>query len=299
MEGQLNSIISVEGDVISKGNGATALRSVDINIGGNIVSENGFGAYSDEFSSIVIKGDVSATSFGVHAVYDAATVQVDGTISAPTPILVGHTAKTLDDYDDVGTGDLSDYLIYSLGSLHIYVRNHPELEPVAASFDKNGGTDIVIVTKPYSASLLNIYNGEDMLAAGTDYTVLDNMITISNVYLNQIPLGNYDLNLDFSNGVDPVFGLSVVDSTPVTDPSTAETTTITTVSTTNEAPVYSTTSEITVADSAETNLPVVDVEQSEVPKTGEKQDKITIGIIIILLLTAASARVCACQYSRK
>lgn len=289
LRGHSNSTINVDGDVLSKGSGAGAFRSVDIAIGGHVVAENGYGAYSDEFSSIIIRGNISATSFGVHAVYDSSTVQVDGVISAPTPIEVGHVARTLEDYDEVGTGEFSDYLIYIQGSNRVYVRNHPEVIPVSASFDQNGGMDIVLETKPYSASLLNIYNGEAMLAAGTDYTILNNTITLSAEYFNEIPLGSYELTLDFSNGVDPVFSLSVVDSTPVTEPTTTETSeTTTTGSTSSETTESGTTAELTHAESSEPHLSESDPEASEIPKTGEEGDKMTLVIIIVLLLAVAA-----------
>lgn len=299
LRGHSNSTINVDGDVLSKGSGAGAFRSVDITIGGHVVAENGYGAYSDEFSSIIIRGNISATSFGVHAVYDSSTVQVDGVISAPTPIEVGHVARTLEDYDEVGTGEFSDYLIYIQGSNRVYVRNHPEVIPVSASFDQNGGMDIVLETKPYSASLLNIYNGEAMLTAGTDYTILNNTITLSAEYFNEIPLGSYELTLDFSNGVDPVFSLSVVDSTPVTEPTTTETSetttteaaateTTTTGSTSSETTDSDTTAELTHAESSEPHMSESDPEASEIPKTGEEGDKMTLVIIIGLLLAVAA-----------
>ncbi|MDD2579585.1 MAG: X2-like carbohydrate binding domain-containing protein, partial [Eubacteriales bacterium] len=207
--------IVIGGDVLSKHNGVSALKSACITVNGNVVAETGNGVYSDESSSVIIRGHINASGIGVNGAYNE-TIIVDGIITAPVVIVVEGQVKALDDYDGIGTGDLADYLIFSGIGTRVYLKNHPEATPTSVAFDKNGGTDIVLAIKPYSATLLDIYNGTTALSAGTDYILSNDSLALSAEYLFGQPLGEYDLELDFSNGVDPFISLNIINTTVVT-----------------------------------------------------------------------------------
>ncbi|HAU84568.1 MAG TPA: hypothetical protein DCW90_03370 [Lachnospiraceae bacterium] len=60
-----------------------------------------------------------------------------------------------------------------------------DIDPTVAVFDKNPAlrSDLVITTDPKDNTLVDIKNGTCTLVEGTDYTVKDNVVTISKDYL--------------------------------------------------------------------------------------------------------------------
>ncbi|MDT8715084.1 xyloglucanase [Clostridium sp. 19966] len=89
------------------------------------------------------------------------------------------------------------------------------ITPTTASFDKNTTAQAdVSVTMTLNGNTLNaIKNGSYTLAAGTDYSVANNTVTIKKSYLATLSVGTANLTFDFSAGTDPTLALSISDST--------------------------------------------------------------------------------------
>ncbi|OYO67608.1 exoglucanase, partial [Lachnotalea glycerini] len=81
-----------------------------------------------------------------------------------------------------------------------------------ATFDKNAAEDISVEVTLNGNTLDAINNGKDALVKGTDYTVNDNVVTISKDYLAKYSVGNVNLTFDFSAGKNSALKVSVIDS---------------------------------------------------------------------------------------
>lgn len=86
----------------------------------------------------------------------------------------------------------------------------------SATYDKNtvNQEDIQITMTLNGNTLTGIKNGSITLVRGTDYTVTANTVTILKSYLNKLNTGTARLTFDFSEGIDPVLTLNIVDTTP-------------------------------------------------------------------------------------
>lgn len=76
------------------------------------------------------------------------------------------------------------------GSSCVYIENHPEVTLASATFDKNGGTDVVLAIKPYGAACVDIYKGMTALTAGTECKMSGNTVMLSASYLHDQSLRN-------------------------------------------------------------------------------------------------------------
>ncbi|HEX3075391.1 MAG TPA: X2-like carbohydrate binding domain-containing protein [Lachnospiraceae bacterium] len=92
------------------------------------------------------------------------------------------------------------------------------IAPTTASFDRNiaSQNDIPIELTLNGNTLTTITNGTYVLTKDTDYTLLNNLVTIKKEYLSKLPVGMTNLNFDFSTGVDRTLSITITDSTPVT-----------------------------------------------------------------------------------
>ena len=119
-------VVDVAGDVnISNGGyGVYADNGTKIKVGGSINVTDGTGVIVlTDGSEVSVTGDVTATGtdcIGVDA-FDNGLATIDGAISAPTYIMLQHSPKTIAD-GVVGTGDYSNYVIYSDGSSLVRVK---------------------------------------------------------------------------------------------------------------------------------------------------------------------------------
>lgn len=89
------------------------------------------------------------------------------------------------------------------------------ISPVSASFDKKESEqkDVQTTMTLNGNTLVAITNGGAALAAGTDYTVEDNVITIKKDYLASRSVGTTNLSVAFSGGTAQSFAIAVSDTT--------------------------------------------------------------------------------------
>ncbi|WP_407644683.1 X2-like carbohydrate binding domain-containing protein [Cohnella cholangitidis] len=99
----------------------------------------------------------------------------------------------------------------------VSVTNNSSITPTSATFDKKTANqaDVTVTLTLNGNSLSSIKNGAATLAAGTDYTVSGNAVTVKKAYLAAQPVGTASLQFDFSAGIDPVLQVNVVDTTSV------------------------------------------------------------------------------------
>lgn len=90
------------------------------------------------------------------------------------------------------------------------------ITPKTASFDRYvlNQEDLKVVMTLNGNKFSGIRHGSSSLVAGTDYTVNGNTVTIYKTYLSAFSIGAINLTFDFSDGVDPVLPVTIVDNTP-------------------------------------------------------------------------------------
>ena len=86
------------------------------------------------------------------------------------------------------------------------------VSPKKANFDIVKPADIQLRTTMELGSVSGVQFGDKMLTEGTDYTVEDNVITISAKVLEGLELGNYKITILTTDGNQPTVLLSVIDS---------------------------------------------------------------------------------------
>jgi len=99
------------------------------------------------------------------------------------------------------------------------------LDPVVATYDKNNGTAPATTLTLNGNSLVSITNGAYALVLGTDYTVSGQTYTIAKSYLDTLVEGDAVLSFNMSAGTNPVFTVTVSDTTPgnsTVNPTTAQ-----------------------------------------------------------------------------
>jgi mannan endo-1,4-beta-mannosidase len=88
------------------------------------------------------------------------------------------------------------------------------ITPVTAVFEKRLPADITINMTLNGNTLTSILNNEAVLAAGTDYILTGNTITLKKEYLSTLPTGTTTLSFVFSAGASQLLTLSVTDTVP-------------------------------------------------------------------------------------
>ena len=86
------------------------------------------------------------------------------------------------------------------------------VSPKKANFDIVKPADIQLRTTMELGSVSGVQFGDKMLTEGTDYTVEDNVITISAKVLEGLELGNYKITILTTDGNQPTVLVSVIDS---------------------------------------------------------------------------------------
>lgn len=89
------------------------------------------------------------------------------------------------------------------------------ISPVTATFDKYNPEDVSVTVIYNGNTLDNIKNGTELLVKETDYVVSDNTVTILSSYLAGKSVGKLRLTFDFSGGNDPVFTITITDSSVI------------------------------------------------------------------------------------
>ncbi|MBV7274500.1 cell wall-binding repeat-containing protein [Clostridium sp. PL3] len=91
------------------------------------------------------------------------------------------------------------------------------INPSTGDFDKNvsNQADISTTMTLNGANLVSITNGINTLVNGTDYTVNNNVVTITKAYLAKQSVGTTTLNFNFSAGSVQVLVITIKDTTPV------------------------------------------------------------------------------------
>jgi len=92
------------------------------------------------------------------------------------------------------------------------VINNASLSASGITYDKNSGEDLTIILTSAGYRLRNLKNGEYKLAAGSDYNVSDNEITIKAAYLKTLPPGEQTIVFDMSGGTNPKLIITVKDT---------------------------------------------------------------------------------------
>ncbi|ACL75107.1 cohesin domain-containing protein [Ruminiclostridium cellulolyticum] len=88
---------------------------------------------------------------------------------------------------------------------------NPTITPSTASFDKYVPANVNVTLTPNG----NTFKGITGLTSGTDFTVSNNVVTISKSYLSTLAVGSKTLTFDFGVTNNPVLTLTITDSTPV------------------------------------------------------------------------------------
>ncbi|ANY67323.1 hypothetical protein BBD42_13190 [Paenibacillus sp. BIHB 4019] len=91
-----------------------------------------------------------------------------------------------------------------------------QLSQATASFDKEASSqaDVAVMLTLNGNTFSSITNGGATLAAGTDYTVAGNTVTIKKSYLAQQSVGTTNLTFNFSAGAAQTLAVTVSDTTP-------------------------------------------------------------------------------------
>ncbi|WP_438495676.1 chitobiase/beta-hexosaminidase C-terminal domain-containing protein [Paenibacillus sp. IHBB 3054] len=99
-------------------------------------------------------------------------------------------------------------------SYTISTANNSSISPKTASFDKNTGkqADVVITVMLNGNNLTSISNGVAYLAAGSDYTVSGNIVTLQKDYLATLAEGTTSLTFNFTAGAVQTLVITVTDT---------------------------------------------------------------------------------------
>ncbi|WP_339225786.1 chitobiase/beta-hexosaminidase C-terminal domain-containing protein [Paenibacillus sp. FSL H7-0357] len=99
-------------------------------------------------------------------------------------------------------------------SYTISTANNSSISPKTASFDKNTGkqADVVITMMLNGNNLTSISNGVAYLAAGSDYTVSGNTVTLQKDYLATLAEGTTSLTFNFTAGAVQTLVITVTDT---------------------------------------------------------------------------------------
>ncbi|WP_256718129.1 chitobiase/beta-hexosaminidase C-terminal domain-containing protein, partial [Paenibacillus borealis] len=108
---------------------------------------------------------------------------------------------------------MTDSLVLS-ESYTISTANNSSISPKTASFDKNTGkqADVVITMMLNGNNLTSISNGVAYLAAGSDYTVSGNTVTLQKDYLATLAEGTTSLTFNFTAGAVQTLVITVTDT---------------------------------------------------------------------------------------
>ncbi len=99
------------------------------------------------------------------------------------------------------------------GSVVIGIGNpDPTITPATATFDKNAQADVNVTLTPNGYTLKGITVDGTTLAS-TNYTVSNNVVTISKSYLSTLAVGSKTLTFDFGVTNNPTLALSIIDTT--------------------------------------------------------------------------------------
>jgi len=92
-----------------------------------------------------------------------------------------------------------------------------EISPTTAAFDKKASeqADVEVTLTLNGNTFTGVWNGASALNAGSDYTVVGNVVTIHKAYLASLADGPATLVFKFSAGADQNLSITVMDTTPL------------------------------------------------------------------------------------
>lgn len=137
---------------------------------------------------------------------------------------LGISNITVADGETVTAAVSKDHFVFTPASMAVAVQTvNATISPTAASYDKyTASAGLSFTLAPGSYALTAIQNGIDPLVENTDYTVSNNVYTITQHYLDARAVGLVTLTFDMSGGADPTAAITISDSMPnapaVTDP---------------------------------------------------------------------------------
>lgn len=88
------------------------------------------------------------------------------------------------------------------------------ITPTSEEFEKRLQEDVVVTMTTNGNKLNAVMNGSVVLDLGTDYTVENNIVTISKEFLAKQEVGVMKLTFDFAAGIDPILSITVTDTAP-------------------------------------------------------------------------------------
>ena len=94
------------------------------------------------------------------------------------------------------------------------MKKDASISPITATSDKYAAQDISITTAPGDYTLTSIKNGDKVLVKDTDYTIANDIVTLSKKYIRNLDKGQTTLTFDFGMTINPVFLLTVNETTP-------------------------------------------------------------------------------------
>jgi hypothetical protein len=89
------------------------------------------------------------------------------------------------------------------------------INPTSITFEDGKAVAVPVQMTLNGNTLKDIYNGTTKLVSGTDYTVVNNTVTLSASYLETLPVGTSKITVNFSAGKAATFSVVVTNSVPV------------------------------------------------------------------------------------
>ncbi len=135
------------------------------------------------------------------------------------------TTFTIKPNDDLAAGTYTASIKVSATDMNEIIKNvsytvreriDASISPITATSEKYAAQDIGITTAPGDYTLTSIKNGDKVLVKDTDYTIADNIVTLSKKYIRNLDKGQRTLTFDFGMTINPIFLLTVNENTPAT-----------------------------------------------------------------------------------
>ncbi|WP_230633162.1 X2-like carbohydrate binding domain-containing protein [Paenibacillus athensensis] len=95
--------------------------------------------------------------------------------------------------------------------------SNSQISPTTAAFDKkvSAQADVPVTLTLNGNTFSGVWNGASTLAAGTDYTLAGNVVTLQKAYLATLANGTATLVFKFSGGADQSLSVTITDTTPL------------------------------------------------------------------------------------
>lgn len=181
------------------------------------------GTTGPTLTSIALTTTNVKTSYKVGEAIDITGLVVTGTYSDGSSKVETITTANVTGFDSSAVTPSQTLTVTVGGQTATYTisiaKADGTISPVSGNFDKNTANqaDIPVTVTLNGNTLVSINNGETTLNAGTDYTVAENVYTISKAYLAARAVGTTTLTFHFDAGVNPTLTITVSDSSTGTN----------------------------------------------------------------------------------